>query len=432
MGDGISAWARSRDIGVTLVDGRITSAQNHLLTTNNPFTMFRSQRVTRVAQTGRRLISSTSVDNGNGASELSLVVKAGSRYESAPGVAHLLQKFAFQDTKARSGLRLQRESELLGGQVNAKLGKENLVLQANFLREDLPYFVEALADTVSTPLFREYQFNEDIVPLAQAEATKLRADPAYLAVEGAYEAAFRTGLANSLLVSPESPLSLEQVVEYAQKAYSPEGLQLFGRNLNEADLEKFAGSDFAKLFGNSSVSAAKSEVYSGEFRVKRAGEQAAVLAFPTTNAKGLDALQRVLSDKPLKWSSSYGLLNQVAIENGVKISSEHAKFSDASLFYVTVRGASTEAVSKAVEATASTIKSIAAGSLDESIATRAINAIKFDAAESEGTLSAFLRPLEENSSASSIAEAAKGLVEGKHVLSVVGRTQALPYVSDLF
>lgn len=54
-----------------------------------------------------------------------------------------------QNTQRRSALRITRESELLGGQLNASHTREALVLEASFLREDLPYFAELLAEVVS-------------------------------------------------------------------------------------------------------------------------------------------------------------------------------------------------------------------------------------------------------------------------------------------
>jgi ubiquinol-cytochrome c reductase core subunit 2 len=42
-----------------------------------------------------------------------------------------------------------RESELLGAALNSYHSRENLVLEAKFLRDDLPYFVELLAEVVS-------------------------------------------------------------------------------------------------------------------------------------------------------------------------------------------------------------------------------------------------------------------------------------------
>lgn len=54
-----------------------------------------------------------------------------------------------QNTQKRSALRLQREAELLGGQLVAYHTREALVLEARFLREDIPYFTELLAEAVS-------------------------------------------------------------------------------------------------------------------------------------------------------------------------------------------------------------------------------------------------------------------------------------------
>lgn len=57
--------------------------------------------------------------------------------------------YPYQNTEKRSALRITREIELLGGQVNAYHTRENLVLQAKFLRNDLPYFAELLAEVIS-------------------------------------------------------------------------------------------------------------------------------------------------------------------------------------------------------------------------------------------------------------------------------------------
>lgn len=54
-----------------------------------------------------------------------------------------------QNTQRRSALRITRESELLGGQLASSHTREAVVLEASFLREDLPYFAELLAEVVS-------------------------------------------------------------------------------------------------------------------------------------------------------------------------------------------------------------------------------------------------------------------------------------------
>lgn len=54
-----------------------------------------------------------------------------------------------QSTTKRSAMRIVREVELLGGELSAYHSRENLVLRAKFLREDLPYFAELLAEVIS-------------------------------------------------------------------------------------------------------------------------------------------------------------------------------------------------------------------------------------------------------------------------------------------
>jgi ubiquinol-cytochrome c reductase core subunit 2 len=44
---------------------------------------------------------------------------------------------------------MTRETELLGGKLFAYHTRENLVIGAKFMREDLPYFVEVLGDVAT-------------------------------------------------------------------------------------------------------------------------------------------------------------------------------------------------------------------------------------------------------------------------------------------
>lgn len=57
--------------------------------------------------------------------------------------------YDLQSTQRRSTLRIQRESELLGAELQSYHTRENLVVGAKFLRDDLPYFLELLAELAS-------------------------------------------------------------------------------------------------------------------------------------------------------------------------------------------------------------------------------------------------------------------------------------------
>ena len=54
-----------------------------------------------------------------------------------------------QNTLKRSALLITREAELLGGPLLAYHTREALVLEARFLRDDIPYFAELLAEVIS-------------------------------------------------------------------------------------------------------------------------------------------------------------------------------------------------------------------------------------------------------------------------------------------
>lgn len=84
---------------------------------------------------------------------LAVVAKAGSRFQPLPGYSDGLEKFAFKKTYKRSALRITRESELLGGQLSATHSRENLIISAKFLRDDLPYFAELLGEVISQTMF---------------------------------------------------------------------------------------------------------------------------------------------------------------------------------------------------------------------------------------------------------------------------------------
>lgn len=68
-----------------------------------------------------------------------------------------------QSTQRRSALRIQRESELLGSELSAYHTRENVVVGAKFLRDDLPYFVELLAEMASqTKYLRAYKIKRRV------------------------------------------------------------------------------------------------------------------------------------------------------------------------------------------------------------------------------------------------------------------------------
>ncbi|KAF5334938.1 hypothetical protein D9611_009934 [Ephemerocybe angulata] len=100
-----------------------------------------ARNVQRAARSFATVVESSgvkvaAVENGAPTSSLTVLVKAGSRYEPKEGVANALKNFAFKSTAKRTALGTVRESDLYGGVLSSSLGREHLALSAEFLKGD--------------------------------------------------------------------------------------------------------------------------------------------------------------------------------------------------------------------------------------------------------------------------------------------------------
>ncbi|MGH9805381.1 MAG: M16 family metallopeptidase [Candidatus Acidiferrales bacterium] len=84
-------------------------------------------------------------------------VRGGSRIEPAPlnGISHFIEHMVFKGTARRSVEEIARESDALGGAVDAFTTKESVCFNAKVLDEHLPRALDILADLVQAPLFRD-------------------------------------------------------------------------------------------------------------------------------------------------------------------------------------------------------------------------------------------------------------------------------------
>jgi predicted Zn-dependent peptidase len=84
-------------------------------------------------------------------------VKSGSRVEPAPlnGMSHFIEHMVFKGTERRSVEQIARESDALGGHLDAFTTKELVCFNAKVLDEHVPRALDILADLVLAPLFQE-------------------------------------------------------------------------------------------------------------------------------------------------------------------------------------------------------------------------------------------------------------------------------------
>jgi ubiquinol-cytochrome c reductase core subunit 2 len=396
------------------------------------------------------------VDLGQPTTSISVVVKAGSRYETLPGVAHALKNFAFKATSNASSLKIVREAELYGGVLSSGLSREHLFLNAEFLRGDQDHFVKVLASVLSASKYHPHEFSELVMPTLQSETLNAMATPSTLALDLAHHVAFRRGLGNSLFASPHSPLGVQDVKEYASKAFAKSNIAVFGTGISTEALSEAVGKAFggaSSSSSGSSLSSTGSKYYGGEQRVPidahSGGQPTMVIAFGTTEiTPELNVIPELVGGaSALKWVPGTTPLAQAASKvPGSKIQSFHLPYSDAALVGVSITAPTSEAVKELAKEVVNTLKGLASSSgMDGEAVTRAVAAAKFKAANAldnkEGLLAAYAPGIFSGKevevkdfssvSAETLSKTAGNLLKSKPSVVAVGDLAVLPWADEL-
>lgn len=347
-------------------------------------------------------------------STLSVVVNnAGSKTGKA-GVPHLLSKFGFLNTEVKSALRFTRESELLGGTFTNYVTRDAIVLSTSFLKEDLPYYVEALGNTLAKPSFRPFEFTETVLPVAKYESEAALADNAFVALEALHEISFRRGLGNPLYHTSANKVTLDDVTEYASSAYTSGNVSIFASGVNESDLAGFvAESAFADLPAGSLSAPAVSTHTGKEARVSKAGPSFAAVAVPV--AKADFAKYEVLA-AALGTSVLPGVASPLSKIPGAD--SKLYKYQDAGLFVVSVSGSDASAVASGIKAAKKAAEGVSASALS-------------DATKAAELSVALQESFEFPHSISISADSGKGAKLGAFNYVAVGNTDVLPFADEL-
>ncbi|KAL3418681.1 peptidase M16 inactive domain-containing protein [Phlyctema vagabunda] len=396
--------------------------------------------------------------------KLAIVAKAGTRYQSLPGLTTGLEQFAFKNTHKRSALRITRESELLGGQLVAYHTREALVLEAKFLRQDLPYFTELLGEVVSQTKYTAHEYHEQVEHVIKLSQQRLLGDVAELAINSAHGLAFHRGLGTPLYPTSSTPLNSylneETIQDFANSAYGKANIAVVANGASQSDLTKWVGEFFNEI--PSSASALQSETskyYGGEERIAHGSGNSFVIAFPGSSSftsgggykPEIAVLAALLGGKSsIKWSPGFSILSKASSSfPGASASTTHYSYSDAGLLSIqfngsakAIRGASTEAVKA--------LKSISEGSISKEDFTKAVANAKYRALEEGQNIEAGLvatgAGLVQGGGAFQIEEvakavqgvsieklktAAKALLEGKATVSAVGDLYVLPYAEEI-
>ncbi|KJZ71130.1 Cytochrome b-c1 complex subunit 2 [Hirsutella minnesotensis 3608] len=386
--------------------------------------------------------------------KLAVIAKAGTRFQPLPGLTN---------TQRRSALRITRESELLGGQLNASHSREALVLEASFLREDLPYFTELLAEVVSMTKYTTHEFHEDVERVLSLKQAARSANVPALALDNAHAVAFHTGLGASLYPSKSTPykkyMNEEYIASFADVVYSKPNFAVVADGASSENLTHWVSQFFrdvpASPQSGQSLKLDASKYHGGEQRIDHAGGNSMVIAFPGSDSTGskpeMAVLAALLGGKStVKWAPGFSLLSKATSGlSGLSVSASNLAYSDAGLLAVQLSGPASS-VRKAAEETAKALKAVANGSISKEDVTKAVANAKFDAlekAQSRGPSMLLAgsglvnsgKALDiasaangiESVTADKLKSAAKTLLDGKATVSTVGDLFVLPYAEEL-
>jgi ubiquinol-cytochrome c reductase core subunit 2 len=394
--------------------------------------------------------------------KLAIVAKAGTRYEPLPGLTVGLEEFAFKNTASRSALRITRESELLGGQLNATHTREALLVSAKFLSSDLPYFLELLAEVISQTRYTTHELHDDVERSINLKHGAYVSKAANVALDTAHATAFHTGLGAPLYPNAHHAIGKytneHTVADFAAAAFQKQNIAIVADGASSATLGKWAGEFFEELAfpaaDKLALKQTKTTYRGGEQRVSHAHGNAITIAFPGASYDApkpeLAVLAALLGGQSsIKWATGSSLLAKATASTGATVSTVHIPYTDAGLFTISISGPAS-AVREAAQHPAKVLKSIAEGSIGKEDLNKAIAKARFDALDASllrdttvtlaGTglvhsgkvleAADFINGVE-SVTPEKIKAAAKAFLDARATVAVVGDLFALPYAEEI-
>ena len=354
-------------------------------------------------------------------------------------------------------MRITRESELIGANLSSHVTREHIILNAQFLREDLPYFTDLLGEVLTKTKYTHYALPEQVIPLARLEYRAMTKSPSAIAADTIHSLAYRRGLGNTILAESETDMHYSLIKGYAAKSYVKQNIAIVATGANSAELDQLVSEHFADVPSGSAAQASESKYFGGEARVPfRSNIGHFVMGFPGAPAAPHAPAEYIILGNLLggmssiKWSAGNSILGQAAASLGssTKAIANHGAYSDAGLFSIYVMGP-TSTVKAAAKAALDALKKVSEGVNPEELK-RAVAQAKFNtyAAAEERTLSAetIARSLLlqgktpdieqivselENVTVDQLKKAAKKMLEAKPSVAAVGETHSLPYYDEL-
>merc|ERR1712123_338014 len=264
-----------------------------------------------------------SIENHSPVTTLGVVIKSGSRnegYENA-GISHALRIAAGLATKNNSAFGICRNLQQAGASMVCTQGREHALYTVQATRDQTDVAVEYLTDVVSNQAFKTWELTR-CAPRMKLELAS--ASPATQAVELLHQAAFRSGLGNSLYSAPAKVGSHgpAQLGQFVAKHFTTNRAALLGVGISHSNLNKYAS--LLHLDSGAGPSATASKHAGGELRLETGGNVAYVAiaadvagVVNVADCMAAFLLQRVLGmGSSVKYGTGQGKLAQAAVAAG--------------------------------------------------------------------------------------------------------------------
>lgn len=156
---------------------------------------------------------------------LSVFIRTGSLNETPArlnGLSHVVEHMAFKGTATRDCQRINLDAERLGAEVNAHTDKDHTAYHLEGLPQDLPAFVDLLADLVLNPVFPADELERELRVIEQ-EFTEFDEDPVTQAFMLFDRACYGTHPAGQPVIGRRANLKRfkrEDLVAYVRRQYS--------------------------------------------------------------------------------------------------------------------------------------------------------------------------------------------------------------------
>ncbi|CAB3361852.1 Hypothetical predicted protein [Cloeon dipterum] len=400
-----------------------------------------------------------SVENNSPLSRVSVFFRAGSRFESTEnlGAAHFLRIVAGLATRGASHFSITRNLQQLGANLTCQVGREHIAYTLEATNDTIEPTLNFLLEIASKQAFKPWELS-DAVPRLRYELAGLSA-PAK-AVDLLHQAAFRSGLGNSLYVAKRNigKLSSETMQHFVNQHFTSARCAVVGVGVDQELLVPAAQS--LALDSANGPAAIKPTFYASELR-RDIASNSAFVAIATQGASVSNAkdavtfalLHKVAGAGPsVKWSngaatSPVAKAAAAAAENEVIAASAfNTSYSDAGLFGAVVAAPSNVA-GKAVEAVVRSLRSLSVSDADVKRAKSQLKAQLLQETETgsgliesiglEAVLRGSVAPssqvlgLIDSVSTADVAAAAKKVSSGKLAMAAVGNLSQVPYLDQL-